>query len=63
MLRCIELTNVRTEDVSLDFRKKMVTLNVRKSKMDQAAEERKILLHENVSLGYGTQSLGGSRQS
>lgn len=37
MLRCIELVNLQAADVSLDFSNKLVTINIRKSKMDQSA--------------------------
>ena len=37
MLRCIELVNLQAADVALDFSNKLVTVNIRKSKMDQAA--------------------------
>ena len=37
MLRCIELVNLQAADVALDFSTKLVTVNIRKSKMDQAA--------------------------
>ena len=37
MLRCIELAQLRVSDVTLNFEEKLVTLFIKKSKMDQAA--------------------------
>lgn len=35
MLRCVELVNLKASDVQLNFTKKTVSVNIRKSKMDQ----------------------------
>ena len=38
MLRCVELTQLRAGDIALNFNEETVTLFIRKSKMDQAAQ-------------------------
>eukprot|EP00435_Cladocopium_sp_Y103_P045957 s46_g13.t1 len=38
MLRCVELAQLRARDIDLDFKKKRVSLYIRKSKTDQSAQ-------------------------
>eukprot|EP00435_Cladocopium_sp_Y103_P050631 s157_g15.t1 len=38
MLRCVELAQLRAKDIDLDFKKRRVSLHIRKSKTDQAAQ-------------------------
>ena len=71
MLRYVELVvNLRASDISLGFKKLTVTINIRKSKADQAALGVKrtlqmlwqTKLRQNVPLEFGSEIVGGPRK-